>query len=319
MRLPTPAKRTRLAAAITPLILAATLALGTTSQVPQEKKPEPLPAWTPPPDRAKEWTPFAPRPIGGDNIFKGEAERWLADLVSESEEAEAYGDREVGEYVTRLGRALVAYSAAPKKAYEFVVTGDDEPNAWTAGGGRVYVHVGMLRSVESEDELAGVVAHELAHDAFAHSGKTLTRQLFWMTGVRKVRSAVEVSAALERLSEEYEKNRAAAFGERLLGFARFDELEADRAAFYNLYRAGYNPRALAAVLRRMERGAKAEMGRGEYARAQLNTILFGTHPPTDQRATAFSWESNFLKMPPTESRRASPAFDALKARLAKTR
>lgn len=283
-----------------------------------QQRPEPtFPEWTPPANRTKEKTAFAPRLSEGDNIFRGEAERWLAEAAAGADRSEVLADEAVNRYVTRVGQHLVAHSLAPAKAYEFVVTTDEDANAWTAGGGRVYIHLGMLREVESEDELAGVLAHEIGHDAFAHAPKTVTRQLFWMTGVRKVTSLEEVRKALEKLFEEYEKKPLAAVGESLLGFSRFDELEADRAAFYAVYKAGYNPRALAAAFKRMERNAKDEMDEDEYARAQFLTLLFGSHPPTSQRATATSWESNFVKMPPKESRHASPAFDAMKVRLSK--
>ncbi len=272
----------------------------------------PPPAWEPPAPRDAK-TPFAPRPSAGNNIFKGEAEAWLAQTVADS--LEPFKDRQVTDYVARLGRHLAAHSASPSKRYEFVVLDDPEANAMNAGGGLVYVNLGMLREVESEDELAGIIAHELAHDAFGHAPKTVTRQLFWMTGVKKVTTREEVRAALEKLFAEYEKKPFAAIAENLFGFSRFDELEADRAAFYNTYKAGYNPRALTAALRRMERAVKEGMGKDEYRRAQFLTLLFGSHPPTSQRATALAWESNFFKMPKKDERRASPAFDAMKARV----
>jgi len=269
--------------------------------------------WTPPATR-KAKTPFAPRPFGGDNIFKGEAERWLAESVAGN--LSVLEDEQVAGYVARVGRHLAAHSVAPAKGYEFFVLEDAEANAMSVGGGRVYVNVGMLKAVESEDELAGVLAHELAHDAFGHAAKTVTRQLFWMTGVRRVGAPGELEDALGRLFAEYEKKPFAAVAESLLGFSRFDEAEADRAAFYNTYRAGYNPRALSAVLQRMEREVKGAAGK-EHRRRQFLNLLFGTHPLTSLRTTALSWESNFVKMPKREERRASAAFDAMKARVEK--
>jgi predicted Zn-dependent protease len=183
------------------------------------------------------------------------------------------------------------------------------------GGGRIYINLGMLKVLESEDDLAGVLAHEIAHDAFGHAPKAVTRQLFWMKGTRKVKTSAEVESALKTLLSEYEKKPFAAFGENLLGFARFNELEADRAAFYNTYKAGYNPHALATVLKRMEREIKEEMGK-DYRMYQFLTVLCGSHPPTGQRSMAFSWESNFVKMPPKDARHQSSAFDVMKAKAA---
>ena len=303
------------AAAFFAVALALPAAFDAVARAPQRAAP--LPAWSPPASRAGVKTPFAPRPLAGDNIFKGEAERWLADAVGGLDSSQLFRDEEVRAYVSRVGQNLVAHSGAPKKTYEFFVTSDRDANAWTAGGGRVYIHVGMLQAVESEDELAAVLAHEIGHDAFAHAPKTITRQLFWLTGVREVRSAEEVRRALEKLFGEYDRRTLAAVGENVLGFSRFDELEADRAAFYTVYRAGYNPRALSAIFKRMGREAKEELGKDEYERREFLNLLFGSHPPTTQRTTAFSWESNLVKMPPRESRHASAAFDAMRARVLK--
>jgi predicted Zn-dependent protease len=289
-----------------------TLALATGAQEPPHVE------WTPPAPREKAKTPFAPKPFDGDNIFKGEAEGWLAAAIEKVEAGtlKPIEDRFVADYVAQLGKRLAAYSVAPSKQYRFVVLDDDEVNAMDIGGGRIYVNLGMLKDVESEDELACVIAHEIGHDAFGHAPKTVTRQLFWMTGVRKVTTYVEVESSLKNLLAAYEKNSFAAVGENLLGFSRFNELEADRAAFYDAYKTGYNPEALKTVFKRFEREEKAEAGE-DYVLSQFMTILFGSHPPTPQRETALSWESNFVKIPPQGERYKSAAFDAMKARVAK--
>jgi len=169
----------------------------------------------------------------------------------------------------------------------------------------------LLKSVDSEDELAGFLAHEMAHDIFHHTGKMLTQQLFWMTGKRRMRTSEDVDSAIEELQAAYEKDAFAEFGERLLGFARFDEPEADRAAFYNLYKAGYNPSALKRFFTKNDKERKQESD--NYAREQFLAFVLGSHPPSKQRAIAMSWESNFVNMPTKHSRYKSPAFEAMKA------
>jgi beta-barrel assembly-enhancing protease len=207
----------------------------------------------------------------------------------------------VGDYVAK-------YSDASNKKYQFIVTADREADAMTAGGGRVYISLGMLELIENEDELAAVLAHEIAHDVFHHAARMVTRQMFWLTETRKIRTPEEAEAALAELNEQLDF--PVALGERLLGFARFDELEADRAAFYNIYKAGYNPEALTTSLRRLQR-QKDENGETD-GKTKLFLLLFGSHPPTDQRTFALSWESNFVKMPPRNSFHSSAAFDQLK-------
>lgn len=277
-------------------------------------------SWTPPPSR-KSKTIFAPKPFAGNNIFKGEAEVWLADTAEKLEEQTLtpLDDQFIAEYVTKLGNHVAAHSVAPAKKYKFVVTTPWKADALTAGGGRVFITKGMLDQVESEDELAGVLAHEIAHDAFAHTGKTLTRQMFWLTGTRKVKSAAEVEEAIKKLIKEAEKKPLANLTEALLGFSRFDELEADRAAFYNVYKAGYNPRAITSWLKREAEKDREIMGTGLYVTAELLFLFISTHPPTEQRTLALSWESNFVKMPPKASRHDTASFTEMKSRLAAMR
>ena len=275
-------------------------------------------SWVPPASREKTKTPFSPKPFAGDNIFKGEAEKWLADAIIKVEigSLTPIKDKEVSDYISRIGMNLVSYSATPKKQFEFVVLDDDSQNAMNIGAGRVYINLGMLKAVETEDELAGILAHEIGHDLFGHAPKTVTRQLFWMKGIRHIKTPAEAETALEKLMEAYEKNTLALVGEALLGWSRANELEADKAAFYNIYKAGYNPEALKTTFRRFVKQEKEENGEN-YSSNQFLTFLFGSHPPSSQRVTAQKWESIWIKMPPKESQYKNSAFDAMKARVAK--
>jgi predicted Zn-dependent protease len=276
------------------------------------------PDWTPPAARTSK-TIFAPKPLGGDNIFKGEAEVWLADSIELFEGGDwvkPLYNPAISEYVTKVGNYVAAHSVAPAKHYEFIVTDVMTADAMTAGGGRIYVSRGMLEEIQNEDELAGILAHEIGHDAFAHAGKAVTRQMFWLTGTRKVKTANDVKMALNNLLLEYKKKPLAAVAEVVLGFSRFDELEADRAAFYNTYKAGYNPRGMMGPLTRIAAREKEGMEGEDYLVVQFLTLLFGSHPLTEQRSFAFEWESNFVKMPKKDSHYTSPAFDEMKSRLA---
>jgi predicted Zn-dependent protease len=275
---------------------------------------QPVISWTPPPPRLKVKTPFAPHPSEGGNIFKGNADLWLAAALInvEAGNQKPIADSLLADYVSRVGKNLAASSAAPSSSYEFIVVDDEEADAYTAGGGIIYITLGMLKLVESEDELAGLLAHEIAHAAFHHAAKAVTRQLFWMTKVRKVNTSDEVEAALHALHQQYRRKPVAEITESLIGFSRFNELEADRAAFYTIYKAGYNPHALATILERLEKRNKKILGK-DYTTHQFVKFLFGSHPLMAQRSLALSWESNFVKMPPGNVHYSSPAFDVLKA------
>jgi predicted Zn-dependent protease len=275
-----------------------------------------MPLWTPPEARTKAVTLFAPKPMKGDNIFKGEGEKWLAEAIIHLEvgQLRSINDQAVSDYVNQLGQNLVKYSAAPNKVFEFMVLNDHEDNAFSIGGGRVYIDLGALQAATSEDELVSIIAHEIGHDVFMRAPKTVTRQLFWMTGKRKINSEPEAEKALQELEAAYEKHTLAAIGESVLGWSRFQELEADKAGFYNMYKAGYNPEAMKNVFRRFVAETKADSGE-HYSDQYFLELLFGSHPPSSQRVTALKWESNWIKMPPKESQYKNAAFDAMKLRV----
>lgn len=275
-----------------------------------------FPTWQPPEAR-KSLTLLAPKPIGGNNIFKGEKETWLSDALEELEGGvfDEIPDKEISAYVSRLGTYLGLHSPKSKRNYTFVVTTGSYPDAMTSGSGRIYITEEMLRLVNTEDELAGIIAHEISHDVFAHIPKTFTRQLFWMNQTRKVVNEVDVRNQLERLVQEYSDQPVAAIGEKLLGFSRFDELEADRGAFYITYKAGYNPTSLATVLKRHEKSQKEESEEAGSLALRLYQLTLGSHPPIPQRSLALSFETIFVKMPPKKSSHKSAAFDEMKRRL----
>ncbi len=275
-----------------------------------------IPAWVAPEARLKAKTPFAPKPTKGNNIFTGDAETWLSDAILKSEAGylDPISDAEINDYINKLGNYLVLYSAKPERKYVFTVIDNDDENAFCVAAGRIYIDLGMIKAVGSEDELAAVIGHEIGHDQFGHIPKTITRQFFWMTGVKKVSSAAETEKDLRDLLEAYNKSDFAAMGERLLGWARNDELQADKAGFYTMYKAGYNPEAMKTVFRHY---VTEEKKNPDYKDEYVFTLLFGDHPPTSQRVTALKWESLWIKSPPKTDAFKSEAFDAVKARAAK--
>src|SRR6185369_11592927 len=103
------------------------------------------PAWSPPaPRNAK--TPFAPKPHQGQNIFSGEADVWLADVTEEiCGGFDPINDDAVTQYVAAVGANVARYSKAPAKQYRFIVTRSPSPDAFSIGGGRIYVSEALLK------------------------------------------------------------------------------------------------------------------------------------------------------------------------------
>jgi predicted Zn-dependent protease len=271
-------------------------------------------SWQPPEPRAKNKGPFGPLPWDGINIFKGEAGQWLAEVIESMQIEEDFKLKNslIQNYVDQLGTFVGSYSIVPNKNLKFIITKSEAPNATSIGGGTIIISQGLLQIVETEDELAGVLAHEIAHDTYAHVQRTMTRQLFWLAKIRKVNSKEEVEEAIDKLLVAYEKSKFATTVEKLSGIPRFDELKADQQAFYTTYRAGYNPRAIAAVLKRI-----SENHRTTGVIKKVKNFVLGTHPLTSYRSFALDWEAGFIKLPPKNSSYTSPAFTAMKEELNK--
>jgi predicted Zn-dependent protease len=278
--------------------------------------------WRPPTPRADAKTPFAPMFLSGNNIFLGEKEGWLADAVTATQNhwPQKFSDPSINHYLTQVTQNIGRYSHDPGKHYEIEVVNIGAANAFTAGGGKIYITRDMLRQVANEDELAGIIAHEIGHDNFHHAGRTATRQLLWAAGIQEVKSYVETEAALKVLLDAYdpEKNPFPALGEAMSGIGRADEQSADRAAFYFLYKAGYDPLALAEFFERVpdptQQYLKSESGSAWPVFWTLS-LLFDAHPPNGLRAAALQWESNFVGQVPQDAHADPQAFQAMKSRL----
>jgi predicted Zn-dependent protease len=287
-------------------------------------QPQAAPRWSPPPPRAKNSGPYAPAPPKGINYFEGEAEKWLADDIEKltEEHVALLNNAAIVNYVWQVGLNVGRYSVIPDRAFRFILIDSEEPNATSIGDGRIFVSLGLLRVVESEDELAGVLAHEMAHDAYRHVPKTISRQLFWLTDKHKIKTQADVDEAVDKLLSAYEQNKLAMFMEKLSGISRLDELKADQKAFYTTYRAGYNPLALIDALERIDRENEhpqpGAMSKVKSAFNKMRRFFLGTHPLTLHRSLALQWEAEFVnKLPAKDSRYASPAFDAMKAEVAR--
>ncbi|MBI4751477.1 MAG: M48 family metalloprotease [Acidobacteria bacterium] len=297
------------------VLLAFGLVPGWGCQFPEPSQAEPdFPIWQAPTPPAKGKTRLLPKPGRGHNIFKGEAEQWLVEYLTPDEVE--LGDPVISTYLNQVVNHLTTFCPEPTRHFQVVVLDEDLPDAFCQGDGKIYITVGFLKMMESEDELAGVLAHEMGHEALKHIPKTLSRQLLWMIGTTKITSREQLNSALTRLSEKYQKIPVAAFMERLSGISRMDELKADQCAVATLFRAGYNPRALITILARAERYQKEAYGKG-YGKAKFVQFWLGTHPPTSFRKLAFQLERMFIKLPPKDTRYPSQAFEAMKALLEK--
>ena len=307
----------REATAIAPDLAATFPATVDLTQLPAPRPYVPAFPWEPPAPRMHVSSPFAPLFLKGNDIFRGDREAWVSNAILELEGSRRIPEVKdwfVHDYIQLLGSALGEYSHDSTRHYTFTVLDSFAPNAFDAGNGRIFVSLGMLQQAKNEDELAGILAHEIGRDNFHHIGRTMTRELFWMNGKRDVKSEADTREQIRALFARYRESPFAEISERLSGIGRMDESAADKAAFYNVYRAGYNPLALADLFGRRAQSENRELieeTTALYPVVKLLALVLDSHPPSEFRSLAMRWESNFVNLSERGSFRTTDAFRAM--------
>ena len=157
--------------------------------------------------------------------------------------------------VRRVGDRI-AYVAAPdmpNAQWEFVVFDDDEQiNAFAMPGGKVAVYTGILEIIKSDDELAVVMGHEVAHVAAGHGNERMSHQMLAAGGAL----ALNFGAAAADMDDSDRALLMAAFGAGasfgvILPYSRYHESEADEIGLIYAAKAGYDPRAAISFWERM--------------------------------------------------------------------
>ena len=195
-------------------------------------------------------------------------------------QAKFVDDPTITEYVNRVGQNIVLHSDA-KVPFTIKVIDSDEVNAFALPGGFFYVNKGLILAADNEAELAGVMAHEIAHVAARHAVENQTK------GSLLEYAAIAGSILIGGIPGMIYQNTA---GIGLLGifmkFSRSAEEEADKLGVQYMYAAGYDPSAMATMFEKLE--AKNKKKPGFIARA------FATHPaPPDRREASLALAARF--------------------------
>jgi predicted Zn-dependent protease len=210
-------------------------------------------------------------------------------------------DPVVTEYVNRIGQNLVRNSDA-RVPFTIKVVDSDEINAFALPGGFFYVNSGLILAADDEAELAGVMAHEIAHVAARHATRQMTRSQFANIATIPL---IFVGGGLG-----YAIRSAAGLGLPLtfLTFSRGFEAEADYLGLEYMYKSGYDPQAFISFFEKIQ--AKEKKKPGTLAKA------FATHPQTPDRITKS--QDEIAKVLPAREQYIinTSEFDDVKTRLA---
>jgi hypothetical protein len=241
----------------------------------------------------------------GFNLFGDDVEVEIAKgFASEIEtDAEILQDEVVEDYVSGLGLRVAASSKRPDLPYEFKVVNSGQVNAFTVGGGKVYLYRGLLEQMGSESELAGVLAHEIGHNVGKHTVKQLSKTLL-MQGIVAATGEL-VKSADKDLGDALQGVGGAVTYFMTLKYSRDDEREADFLGVYNLYAQGMDPSGMVSAFETLKQNQAREPSKFE--------VFFQTHPSLDERIENTSGELPKLKA--ANMRKDSPSFQAMKEHL----
>jgi beta-barrel assembly-enhancing protease len=210
-------------------------------------------------------------------------------------------DPVITEYVNRIGQNLVRNSDA-QVPFTIKVVDSDEVNAFALPGGFFYVNSGLILAADEESELAGVMAHEIAHVAARHATRQMTRAQWANIGTIPL---IFVGGGIG-----YAVRSAAGLGLPLtfLSFSRSFESEADYLGLQYMYKAGYDPNAFVAFFEKLQ--AREKKKPGTLAKA------FATHPQTPDRISKSQEEIGRILPARPQYIVTTSEFADVKARLA---
>ncbi len=179
-------------------------------------------------------------------------------------------DPALQKYVNLVGLAVARNSLRPEIPYVFVVVDSPLQNAFSCPGGIIFISSALFKTMESEAQLAGVLAHEVAHVAHKHALKSIKRARFFQ-GVGKITSATMEGDKGKQFEDMIGDLQNILFDK---GLDQSMEFEADQSAMETAYRTGYNPTGLLEVLKELKRIEAGSKKKGSW---------FSTHPPLSER------------------------------------
>ena len=178
-------------------------------------------------------------------------------------------DRQLNDYISRLGQRLASHAPGERFPYNFHVVQNKDLNAFALPGGPIYIHTAIITAAENESQLAGVLAHEISHVALRHSTNQASKSMLARAPLAILGGLLgsgSLGGTLAQLGIAFGINSA------FLKFSRDAERQADQQGAQILYDAGYDPREMARFFETLEK----EYGGG-------GAEFFASHPNPGNR------------------------------------
>jgi predicted Zn-dependent protease len=255
-------------------------------------------------DKEKDPDQIGNRDVGkGVNFYSLEKEIAIGKQLAQEVERQAkiVDDPVIAEYVNRVGQNLVRNSDA-KVPFTIKVLDSEEVNAFALPGGFFFVNSGLILKADSESELAGVMAHEIAHVAARHGTRNATRGELAQIAMIPV---MVMSGGWAGYAIYQGAHLAIPMG--FLAFSRANEREADFLGLQYMYKAGYDPTSFVDFFEKIQTMEKRKPG--------TVAKVFSTHPMTDDRIKASQNEIQQILVAKPEYVVNTSEFNDVKARL----
>jgi predicted Zn-dependent protease len=221
-------------------------------------------------------------------------------------------DTYVNAYVNRIGRQILSRLPEQPFRYRFYVIKEDSFNAFATPAGHIFVYTGLLEAMDSEEELAGILGHEITHVYCRHISQKieLSKKVGWAQ-LAGMAAGVLMGAAggSPAAASAMALGSSAAGASTQLAFSRENEIQADELGLKFLTDAGYGAEGLLTALKKIR-------GKTYYGKGQIPTYMM-THPAIDDRVV---YVTSWVEDHPDKARASKPPdpaeFERIQTRLA---
>jgi Zn-dependent protease with chaperone function len=230
---------------------------------------------------------FAQTPVkAGFNLFSPEQDIEIGkqSAVEAERQLPVLGYSSAERYVDAVGRRLAAVAPGPKFPYSFKVVNAADINAFALPGGPIYLTRGLIESVPSEPEIAGVIAHEIAHVALRHGTNNASKAYLAQTGIGILGGVLGGGGGAT--GQIIQAVGGLGLNALFLKFSRSAETQADIVGTQMMARAGYDPQRMASMFAML----RQKQGREPSKLANF----FASHPSPANREARVTQEARLL-------------------------
>jgi predicted Zn-dependent protease len=219
-------------------------------------------------------------------------------------------DPVVPDYVSKVGNRIVSKLDKPLFTYHFYVIKTDPYNAFAIPAGYIFINSGLLMAMDDEDELAGILAHEIAHVNARHISQKIemSKKIGWARMAGMALGVLMGVAGAGDVGQAVTQSSAAAATTAELAYSREDEMQADQLGLDYLAHAGYSGEGLLKILKKMR-------SKEWFDSKQAPTYLM-THPAIDDRIAYLDTQiATMPKATRTDADKPSAEFERMLTQL----